>query len=78
MEERESIRQKRGAFVIKDVQQLLKVKSHDYQCPFCKNPFRVFLPIGFRTALGYDYSTPALFYVDYPNRRGESSITKSG
>lgn len=78
IEERKSIIQRKGGIDFKDVQSSLQAKSRDYICPFCMSPFQVFRPVGFYVSNGYDFSRPALFYVDFPGKKSESMLGKSG
>ncbi|MFA5091616.1 MAG: hypothetical protein WC483_03385 [Candidatus Paceibacterota bacterium] len=78
IEERSIIRQRKGGIDFKDIQASLQAKGHDYLCPFCSAPFQVFRPVGFFTSFKYDYTKPALFYVDFPGRKSETMEGRSG
>lgn len=76
--ERASIVQRKGSIEYKDIQASLQSKGRDYSCPFCFRTFQVFRPVGFYTPSGYDFSMPALFYVDFPGRKSEGMIGRTG
>lgn len=77
-DERDIIRQRKGGIDLGSIQSALQSKGHDYRCPFCSNPFQVFRPVGFRVYQHWDYSKPALFYVDFPGRKSESMDGRGG
>jgi DNA-directed RNA polymerase subunit A' len=77
-DERRSILQRKGSIEFKDIQAALQAKSRDYLCPFCMAPFQVFRPVGFFNDPGYDFSRPALYYVDFPGKKSEGMLGKAG
>jgi len=77
-EERASIQRRKGSFTFKDIQTALLTKSHDYLCPFCNQPFQVLRPVGFWTGAGYDYTFPALFFIDFPGKKKGGMDGKGG
>ena len=48
----------------------LQSKGADSLCPHCREPLRVFRPVAFWTGKKYDYTTPALFYIGPPGKKG--------